>query len=176
MEEFVLTQRSQIALVCWGISILSSQSWMRELSMNRIPVIDFQTGQPFKKVWSIPVLPSFVHIFMLFHHDGVSCRHINDVPAQQTRMFIDFIAYWTESAVGCITILLCRFGEDGCEQGLFVCSGWGYCWCDPVRAIWGFADRVRVGDQRLAFVILLVGMSNVKYSMRFYVTQMLKLF
>lgn len=28
----------------------------------------------------IPVLPSFVHVFMLLHHDRVSCWDINDDP------------------------------------------------------------------------------------------------
>lgn len=30
-----------------------------------------------------PVLPSFVHVFMLLHHDRVSCWDINDVPDRE---------------------------------------------------------------------------------------------
>lgn len=31
----------------------------------------------------IPVLPSFVHVFMLLHHDRLSCCDINDIPDGQ---------------------------------------------------------------------------------------------
>lgn len=34
----------------------------------------------------IPVLPSFVHVFMLLHHDRVSCWNINDDPDREEIM------------------------------------------------------------------------------------------
>lgn len=53
------------------------------------------------------------------------------------------------------SVLLCCLGKDGCEEGLFICPRWGDAGSDPVGPIWRFADRVRVGDQRLTFIRVL---------------------
>lgn len=55
----------------------------------------------------------------------------------------------------CRNDLLCCLGEDGCEEGLFICPRWGDTGSEPVGPIWGFADWVRVGDQRLTFIRVL---------------------
>lgn len=117
-----------------------------------------------------PVLPSFVHVFMLLHHDRVSCWDINDVPdreeivADLLKTPHELLLYYhhqethPESGspmVAWRSVLLCCLGEDGCKEGLFICPRWGDTGSDPVSPIWGFADRVRVGDQRLTFIRVL---------------------
>jgi len=52
-------------------------------------------------------------------------------------------------------VLLSRLGEDGGEQRLLVRPRRGDAGGDPVRPIGGFADGVRVGDQRLTFIRVL---------------------
>lgn len=121
-----------------------------------------------QQLMHIPVLPSFVHVFMLLHHDGVSCWDINDVPDREEIMAgllkgpHELLLYYQETRAECISsmvawgsVLLCSLGEDGCKEGLFICPRWGDTGSDPVRPIWGFADRVRVGDQRLTFIRVL---------------------
>lgn len=67
----------------WGRLLLSTANFALKLKPQCFLICNFKNEKASKTnamlCWPrIPVLPSFVHIFMLLHHDWVSCWHINN--------------------------------------------------------------------------------------------------